>query len=349
MTSRHLLVLLALASVPACTGQTLDAGYTHAPGVTRATVGAMIDAATMDDSYLYFTCEDGWVYRLLKAGTAPPEKIAPAPVMGSNYTSGIAVDATNVYWTAEGAGAGGAVLRAPKGGGAAVVIASGQTHPGGIAVDADNVYWAEGGSVVAGNPASNDDGMVGMYGDGTIRALSKSSGTVTALASVLTAPDAVTIDDVRVFWHDQYGIRSVAKTGGALSTVSGSVAPFKSTNLAVADGRLTWASNQGSWSIESAATAGGAPVTLASGIAAPAGIVTDGSSAYWSDAGGSSASALHGVPLAGGATSTLWPADDPGTAQDHEALLLLSDASAFYSIEYWASSTLTVEIRVLPR
>ena len=48
---------------------------------------------------------------------------------------GIAVDGSNVYWTA-----GEDIMRAPLAGGAPVVVASGQTQPTGVAVDDARVY-----------------------------------------------------------------------------------------------------------------------------------------------------------------------------------------------------------------
>jgi outer membrane protein assembly factor BamB len=94
-----------------CSGKPLDAGTTYvlastAPPSTLATVTAQIDAITMDTANLYFTCEDGWVYSLSKS-TSMLTKIAPAgpaAANGSVYTGGIAVDDTNVYWTADATG-----------------------------------------------------------------------------------------------------------------------------------------------------------------------------------------------------------------------------------------------------
>ena len=61
---------------------------------------------------------------------------------GLSFPSGIAVDATNVFWIDQQGG--GAVVKVPRGGGAATTLASGQSAPGGIVVDATSVYWTTG-------------------------------------------------------------------------------------------------------------------------------------------------------------------------------------------------------------
>src|SRR5580692_7775036 len=59
--------------------------------------------------------------------------------LASGETSiGIAVDKTNVYWTAPGA-----VMKVPLGGGTPTTLASGQQFPGDIAVNGANVCWTD--------------------------------------------------------------------------------------------------------------------------------------------------------------------------------------------------------------
>jgi hypothetical protein len=60
----------------------------------------------------------------------------PATLVSGYAPQNIAVDATNVYWTS-----GTTVLKTPIGGGAMVILASGQNSSYGIAVDATSVYW----------------------------------------------------------------------------------------------------------------------------------------------------------------------------------------------------------------
>jgi hypothetical protein len=62
------------------------------------------------------------------------------------------VDGADVYWTNTGGlcgmappGNDGAVMKVGKGGGAPIVLASGQQGPTGLAVDDAFVYWANAG------------------------------------------------------------------------------------------------------------------------------------------------------------------------------------------------------------
>jgi hypothetical protein len=89
--------------------------------------------------------------------------VASVPLLGGTPTTlfsvteggpylGIAVDATSVYWTSFSGAAGGAVLKVPRAGGAAVTIAPKQTNPWGIAVDATSVYWTTDSEVMRLTP-----------------------------------------------------------------------------------------------------------------------------------------------------------------------------------------------------
>lgn len=66
-----------------------------------------------------------------------------ALVSGLSQPQGIALNASNVYWTDSIAGL---VSTIAKTGGAVTTLAAGQTDPYGIAVDANSVYWGNTGT-----------------------------------------------------------------------------------------------------------------------------------------------------------------------------------------------------------
>ncbi len=340
-----LLPLLPLAlTAGGCSAEVLDAGNDLSPPSTRATLSALVDAVTMDDDNLYFACEDGWIYRLAKEGSSVPERIAPATVPGSNFTDGIAVDDANVYWTAQGSpSAGGAVLSAPKNGGAPVMLAAGMALPWGIAVDDQNVYWADQGGAV--DPS--DDGLP--QDVGSIQAVAKSGGPARTLASLLSIPKFVALDGDGIVWQDDSLVGRVAKTGGPPIKLAAMAPASTSSNLVVADGHAFWAVGDGAWSIQSVATTGAGPSTLASDIPQPSNVVVAGSTAFWSLKGGAEVGAVQSVPTSGGIPADVSLPDVQAGAQGQEALFLLVDDRAFYFVEEWQAPTLTVAIRVQPR
>jgi hypothetical protein len=346
--------LFAALFLAGCSGNALDAGTTYTlasstPPTTRATLSARIGAITMDETNLYFTCEDGWVYRASKAGPVPssPEKIASAGSAAANglvYTGGIAVDDTNVYWTADATGVGdGTLYSAPKGGGSSAVLASSQSFPRGVAVDAANIYWVD----QAVSPPSSD--LAGI-GAGTVQVLAKGGGRQpTTLAAGLTAPDFIALDGAgNALWHDATGINRVP-IGGGPSEVLVVENMANVSNLVVADGTVFWGADDDPYAIDSASTAGGGAVTLAANVAKPAAVAALGASVYWNDADGASVDTVIRVPSSGGTPTPLgWPTDSSEGADNHEAAFLLLDAQAFYAVEYSTSPELTVVVRTLP-
>jgi hypothetical protein len=102
-----------------------------------------------DTSHLYFTGSD--VYSIPLSGGTVTTIAVP---FGSPI--GLAVDGSNVYFTAGANSSFGEVLRAPLTGGSVTTLATGQANPGGIAVDGTSVYWVTGGT----SASSSTDGTV---------------------------------------------------------------------------------------------------------------------------------------------------------------------------------------------
>ncbi|HEY4121003.1 MAG TPA: hypothetical protein VGM56_24235, partial [Byssovorax sp.] len=289
---RSTAVIGACALALAGCSETLDAGSTKAGAgltadpTTRATFDALIDAVAMDATSLYLTCEDGYLYRVDKAGSAPPSRVAHAAAPGSDYTEGLALDDTYAYWTALGDGlTGGVVLRAPKAGGAVETIASGRARPWGIAVDDASVYWADQGGAL---PSSD----VGGIGEGAILRAPKAGGGVVEIASMLNAPDSLTLLGDEIVWHEGVAIRAAPAAGGDVSTWLTLPTLFRTPNLVASAARVAWAQNDGEdgsiWSSDAADHV----ATLAAGVDPPASLAITGETLAWNVATGPDAGAI---------------------------------------------------------
>jgi len=121
---------------------------------TVASARAQISGSdvVVDAGGLYWTVRgendksDGVVMALKSPGA--PIEIA---CRQATPTGAIAVDATHVYWAnwgghdANGSYTNGAIMKAPRAGGAATVLVTAQPAPSALRVDATSVYWRNGG------------------------------------------------------------------------------------------------------------------------------------------------------------------------------------------------------------
>jgi sugar lactone lactonase YvrE len=131
----------------------------------------------------------------------------------------VAVDATHVYFTLNGAGE---IHRTPKGGGNNELLIPNQNDPIGIAVFGDQVYWCNRGSgsvrslpIIGGTSstalATGQDRPFAVavdasgvywvnYGDGTVMQLPPGSTTPRTLAQGLPTARDIALDGSRIYW-----------------------------------------------------------------------------------------------------------------------------------------------------
>lgn len=111
----------------------------------------------------------------------------------------LAVDATNIYWTASGDATGdGVIMKVSQQGGSPTTLASGLTNPSGIAVDATAVYWTE------------------WTENGSLMKVPLSGGAPVALATCTggNLPHLVAVDGQSVYWSASDGVRKTPTSGG---------------------------------------------------------------------------------------------------------------------------------------
>jgi hypothetical protein len=183
-----------------CTGFACDAGFTQCGN-------SCLDLQTGSNNCgaCGRSCQGG----ACTAGLCPAVTLASLPWL----PGGIALDASNVYWTQlDNTGKAGSVWQIPTGGGTPVLLASGLHHPSGIAVDSGNVYWVNQGFNV---------------GDGSVMTVPIGGGVPITLASGLGSPDEVSVAASAVYWTDRDKsntdsglVLSVPAGGGAITTVA---------------------------------------------------------------------------------------------------------------------------------
>jgi len=298
------------------------------PPPPLAVVNGEVNAIAQDDGALYYAAEDpsvggsSWLARVAKDGATPPVTLTG---LDSAFATGIAVDATTVYWTSLA----GTVWRISKQGGTPEQLAGGQGRLWGIALADTTLYWANQGS---------DDGSP----DGSIVALDLQTKALTTLVTGSTAaPTWIAVDADAVYWSDDLyadtapAIHRVPRSGGTPVTLSsGDVGP-----IVLGGGQVFWASFEGTtlWS----APATGGPQTQWGTIAAPSGgpdpaiaPTPDGHTLYWADKTG--AVSLADAP--GAAPRALTGAVPlPDQPLSFFANFLLLDAARVYLVEYQAS------------
>jgi hypothetical protein len=250
----------------------------------------------VDDKTVFWTDHDTASVTSMRIGgstTLSPTVLASDGIGSQAW--GIAVDATNLYWTAYfAAGQNGTINAIPKAGGTRTRLVSDMSNPSGLAADATSLYWVNQGP-----------------GRTMLMKMPKAGGTPTMLALTDGSPTGeLILDENSVYFtttglglSTAAGILKVAKTGGdPVGLFPGPAAHV--AGLATDGVDVYWADNDESnykGSIMKVPAAGGTPTVLVTDQDRPVSIAVDAANVYWTNyATLPSSGTVMKMPKAGG-------------------------------------------------
>ncbi|HEY3434207.1 MAG TPA: DUF5050 domain-containing protein [Solirubrobacterales bacterium] len=138
-------------------------------------------ALATDGTYLYFNSSAETIGRVKIDGT----ELLPEFIKGGNSISGIAVNATHIFWSnREGNTIGRATI---AGGGVNQEFIKGCTRPSGVVLNATHIFWA------------NSTVGAGSIGRATIAGAEVNQNLITG-AATLKEPDEMAIDGTYLYW-----------------------------------------------------------------------------------------------------------------------------------------------------
>jgi hypothetical protein len=288
------------------------------------------------------------------AGTCSAQCTPSQLASNQGSPKGIAVDATNVYWTNN---TDGRVMKCARDGcaDAPTALATAQNQPTGIAVDATRVYWADGaGDVMAcatgGCPAPKaiTAGAMGFsrvaVSTGVVFFSSYAAnavyecpvlGCANILAPLVKSPsaDVVAADPTYFFWADNTSTGSVNRCDRSNCAATATpLAPMESGpyGVAVDATSVYWVTrpSPGMGYVAKCAIGGcgGSPAVLAKGLSHPVDIAVDARNVYWTD---DVDGALYACPLGGCPGTVAPPAFAKGQA--YASAIAVDVASVYFT------------------
>jgi hypothetical protein len=297
-------------------GAAATSGCDFSPGVLASGAGSgrletlttgpqVAETLVLDETNAYWLnqvlCVDscsgptGQVMQCSKNGCRAPIVLATLEGLGP---SGLAVDATGVYWTDNGT-----LKRVAIGGGQPTTVAA--ANAGNIALDGTNIYFTSGSSIAK---------------------IPIGGSAPTRLVTGLMSPGLIAVDTASVYFTDTVAgtVQKVPLGGGAPTTLAEGQTP---SAMALDSSNVYWTNynnDEPGGTVVRVPISGGNVIVLASGLRTAFGIAVDATNVYWT-----SNFAVMSMPKEGGCPATLVPANSLVTPMS-----VAADATSLYWTDF---------------